>query len=94
MNIMLALTSKRNRLLKERQELRLDYKQRVSEIDHELGAIEKAIEQCNEAIKDCHCPRCGGTGEARFCDAAGQMDSIECPACHGTGVNINGEARE
>ena len=32
------------------------------------------------------CPRCGGRGEERYCDAAGDMDDRTCPACQGTGT--------
>lgn len=32
------------------------------------------------------CPACDGTGEVRFCDAAGDMDNMPCMRCEGTWV--------
>ena len=85
-NVFGALSKKRQRLLSEKREVAEQAQARIAEIDRELSHVDKAISTINEAIKGYLCQTCGGSGTVRRCDAAGQMEDEECPACKGTGI--------
>lgn len=84
-----AINLKRSRLVKRKQQLERDYREAIADIDAELESIDKALAVINDAAAPYVCKVCGGTGETRRCDAAGQMEDVTCSACHGTGININ-----
>lgn len=85
-DVMMALAKRKERLIARRREAFSAYQRETDAIDAELKDVDSAIQKVNEAIKDYLCPACNGTGEMRFCDAAGQMESIFCTECHGTGI--------
>ena len=72
-------------ILKEKLEeikgLREDALKKVSdEYDPQIYKLGIAIGHL-ESI----CPSCNGTGNERYCDAAGDMDDRDCSACNGIG---------
>lgn len=90
-NILDALTKKKSALIRAKFSLKADYERQVREIDAELRNIDLAYQTLNEAVADYICPVCGGTGNTRRCDAAGQMEDWPCTACNGTGVKMGGK---
>ena len=85
-DVMMALAKRKERLVARRHEVFSTYLRETDAIDAELKEVDSAIRKVNEAIQDYLCPVCNGTGEMRVCDAAGQMESIFCTECHGTGI--------
>lgn len=80
-----------SRLKKENKRLESNKEDIIKKRNTELELIEKEIEK-NQIVIDFFtndkyiCPSCKGTGEERYCDAAGDMDSRQCSNCNGTGV--------
>ena len=60
--------------------------EQCKELDIEIQNIDKAASVILDVISHFICPRCKGTGEVRKCDAAGQMESVKCTYCKGTGI--------
>lgn len=85
-NVITTLEMKRKRLLEQRHKIKEECDRRCREIDTEIEKINSAFEVLNEAIQSYICPVCNGSGNIRRADAAGQMEDVECSACHGTGV--------
>lgn len=81
-----ALHRKRNNLQIRRARVEMEKNDELRRIDREIGEIDGALAILNDAVKDYLCQRCGGSGTVRRPDAAGQMEDVDCPACHGTGV--------
>ena len=88
-DIMNSLAQKRSRLVNEKQRIKDEYDRKVHAIDVEIKKINDAMKVIEDAISDYLCPRCGGTGEVRHMDAAGQMESDTCHDCHGTGIQLD-----
>lgn len=63
-----------------------DAEEQCKELDIEIQNIDKAVSVINEVISPYICPVCNGTGQVRKCDAAGQMESVKCTYCKGTGI--------
>lgn len=85
-NAVTALVLKRGRLVEKKRQLKDEYDRQCREIDAEIRKIDSAIETVNKAVEPYICPVCGGSGNIRRADAAGQMEDVECSACHGTGI--------
>ena len=84
-----ALTKKRVTLCERKRRIQAEANQQIHEIDREIASIDEALATLNEAVKEYACPRCHGTGEERYTDAAGSRDYRECPHCGGTGIKRN-----
>ena len=52
------------------------------------AAIDTAIQTIEAAAVDYLCPECGGDGEVRRVDGAGQTETVPCSACKGTGLRM------
>ena len=87
MDVTKALYKKREALQNEARAIEREAKTKIEEIKTRIHAVDAAIETVNEALKDCVCPMCHGTGTVHHCDAAGQMESEPCKDCHGTGIS-------
>ena len=61
----------------------------IAALDAESDALDKAIQTINAAAASYLCPKCGGDGELRRPDAAGQTETVSCPVCKGTGLKQN-----
>lgn len=85
-DIITELVHKKQKLNTQKLTIQREAKARCEEIDSEIKNIDNAINTINEAISGYLCPHCSGSGEVRQCDAAGQMESVTCPYCGGTGV--------
>ena len=88
MDIITALNRKRTVLVRQKNEIHKEAQRRIAEIDQELSKVDAAWETLNSVLQDFLCPVCNGTGTTRQCDAAGQMEDVECTACGGTGVKM------
>lgn len=88
-NAVTALVMKRGRLNERKRKIKEECDRQCREIDAEIRQIDSAIEVVNKAVEPHLCPVCGGSGNIRRCDAAGQMEDVECSACHGTGIKVN-----
>ena len=88
MDIFIALTQKRSKLLTRKKAAYDEYQRVANEIDQELRSIDSAIEKINSVLMDIVCPVCHGAGEVRRCDAAGDMEDVCCTVCHGTGIKV------
>lgn len=84
-----AMAVNQARLVTEKHRLKTEYERRAAEIDDEISKIDSAMEVVNAAIKPYLCPDCGGSGNHRVPDAAGQMENRPCPTCKGTGIAPN-----
>lgn len=89
-DIISELVRKKQRLNSQKADIQREAKARCDEIDIELRKLDGAIDTINAVISDYLCPHCGGSGEERRCDAAGQMESVPCRKCGGTGVYHGG----
>ena len=89
LDVFTALSQKRARLVVRKQEIEREYKAKIHEIDVELGQIDEVIKTVNAALEDYICPTCGGSGNVRRCDAAGDMEDWTCDVCKGTGIKID-----
>ncbi len=87
-NAVTALAMKRGHLVEQKRRIKEECDRQCRKIDTEIKQIDSAIEVVNKAVEPYLCPVCGGSGNARHCDAAGQMEDVECSACHGTGIKI------
>lgn len=85
-DIITELVRKKQRLSAQKLDIQRDAKARCDEIDNEIKQLDSAISTINDAVSAYICPNCGGSGEIRRCDAAGQMEGVKCQACKGTGV--------
>lgn len=85
------LIRKRDNLIKIRDEIQNEANRQVQEIEEDLEGIRAALNTFNELAKDLVCPSCEGSGSIRYTDAAGSRDYKTCPACKGTGVNLDKE---
>lgn len=84
-----ALAKKKAMLMERKRRIKVDADRQIKEIEGEIAVVDKAIEVVNEAIKEIICPTCGGSGNVRHGDAAGQMEDEEYPVCHGTGIKLS-----
>lgn len=84
-----ALSQRKRALCARKSRLKADYEQAVREIDDEIREIDGALKIMAAAVKPYLCPDCGGSGNRRVPDAAGQMGDTPCRACKGTGINPN-----
>lgn len=73
----------------EKKRMREDYEQRIAALDAESEALDNAVRTINAAAASYLCPKCGGDGELRRPDAAGQTETVSCPECKGTGLKQN-----
>ena len=73
----------------EKRQLRADYEQRIAALDAESEALDNAVRTINAAAANYLCPKCGGDGELRRPDAAGQTETVSCSDCNGTGLKQN-----
>ena len=88
LNVVISnLKNKQYKLEIIRNNVQLDYKAKIEDIDSEIKRINDAVKCIEDLTQELICPRCKGTGEERYCDGAGDMDDRECPLCHGTGIN-------
>ena len=85
-DVITALTRKREALQRQKREIENDYMMRKAEIEGELRRVNQAIDTINKAMEDILCPTCHGSGELKRCDAAGQSEGYQCPDCDGTGI--------
>ena len=88
-NPVTALNARRRALCNRKAQLKTDYDRSVAEIVSEIADIDKAMETMRSAIEPYLCPSCGGSGNHRVPDAAGQMEDKPCRACKGTGIRID-----
>ncbi len=89
-----ALTRKKQQLLRQERSIREDADRRLAEVQAELKTVNNALQTINEALANVLCSYCNGTGSIRRADAAGQMEDWPCPRCKGTGVQFNTEGAE
>ena len=85
-DIISNLTARKGRLIRQKVQLEEKFHKEVSEINSEIIKIDQALSICNEVLKSCACQYCGGTGEERYTDAAGDTDTRPCSCCLGTGI--------
>lgn len=81
-----ALARKKKWLIAEKDAIDAEYARKIADIQSQIAEIETAEATIHEAVRDFLCPKCSGTGERRKTDAAGQMETVKCEVCHGTGV--------
>ena len=86
-NILNNLREKQRVLIVIKNKLQENYLKQLSSLNEEIDNIEDTIRMINKTTKELICPKCNGTGEERYCDAAGDMDDRECSLCHGTGIS-------
>ena len=84
-----AALRRRAAISAEKSHLQADYEQRIAALDAESDSLDKAIQTINAAAASYLCPKCGGDGELRRPDAAGQTETVSCPVCKGTGLKQN-----
>lgn len=88
LNVVISnLRNKQHKLETIRNNVQLDYKAKIEDIDSEIKRINEVVKYIEDLTQELICPRCKGTGEERYCDGAGDIDDRECPLCHGTGIN-------
>lgn len=87
-DVVSALNRKRASLNAQKRRIREDAERMMAEIDAELENVARAIDTLNDAVREYLCLTCGGKGTIRKPDAAGQMEDCQCPACKGTGVQL------
>lgn len=75
-------------IVAEKEKLHTEYEKRIAALDAEAASIGNAIQVIDAAAVDYLCPECGGDGELRRPDAAGQMETVPCPVCDGTGLRM------
>lgn len=85
-----ALHQRRSNLQTRRARVKMERDDELRRIDREIEEIDRTLAVLNDAIKDYFCPHCGGSGTVIRPDAAGQMENVDCPTCHGTGVKGSG----
>lgn len=88
-NVITALVTKRKSLTDRKREIKAECDRQCKEIDVEIGDLDAAIKVVNKAVEPYLCPVCGGTGNTRRCDAAGQMEDVECSFCRGSGIKMS-----
>lgn len=93
-NVFIALSTKRKKLHERKLQIRAECDRQCRVIDDEIRQIDEVFDVVNKAFEPYLCPACGGSGNTRRCDAAGQMEDVECDACHGTGINVAGYRRK
>lgn len=82
------LVRNKGKLILQKRNLDLEYKEKINVIQKQIDDIDKAIKIINDALGPYLCPKCKGTGVKRICDCAGDMDDEICPDCKGTGIKI------
>ena len=90
--ISLKISSLKNQIKeveKEKAAMVARYDQKISTLKQEIENLNPVIQAMEEAVKDYICPSCKGTGSVRRCDAAGQMEDIDCRVCNGRGFLID-----
>ena len=87
-DIVMNLARKKARLVDLRRRAQEDADRTIRGFDEEIRKIDQALAQINAAVQDYLCPACGGSGEEPHTDAAGQMESVPCSKCGGTGVKV------
>ncbi len=80
------LVRRKEHYISLKKDIMRNAEEQCKEINIEIQNIDKAVSLINDAITPFICPRCKGTGEVRKCDAAGQMESVKCTYCKGTGI--------
>ena len=86
---MQAALRRRAAIAAEKKQLQAEHEKRIAALDTESDALDNAIQTINAAAADYLCPKCGGYGELRCPDAAGQTATVSCPDCKGTGLKQN-----
>lgn len=84
-NPIAAMTATRAALMDRRAAIKREYDGKLAAVDAEIKGVDDAIRIARDSVAPYLCTECGGSGNRRVPDAAGQMEDRPCKACKGTG---------